>query len=60
MSAQTHNQILTSCIDDFDALSQRIKHMLTSLIDDEPAYFTLLSILNEHQRINKKLRAKSE
>jgi len=68
MSAQTHIMVaesalklhtknLIECVEDLDAVKHRIELLLRDYEDDVPAYFTLLSIQKEIERVTHQLRA---
>jgi len=49
---QKHTKNLTACVDALDTVKQRIEFLLRDYEDDAPAYFTLLSIQKEVERVN--------
>jgi len=56
---QKHTKNLIACIDDIDAVKHRIELLLRDYEDDAPAYFTLLSIQKEIERVNGQLYAEA-
>jgi len=52
---QKHTKNLIDCVDDLNAVKQRIELLLRDYEDDAPAFFTLLSIQKEIERVNGQL-----
>jgi len=52
---QKHTKNLTDCVESLDAVKQRIELLLRDYEDDAPAFFTLLSIQKEVERVNGQL-----